>query len=64
MRQTTKERYKMKIAQSTTRVLLLTETQYEHLLTAVEIARASYEGIPEWTSEEKTYAKLLDIISE
>jgi hypothetical protein len=48
----------MKITASQTRLLVLTENQYQLLLQAVELARASYEGIDEWKQEERTFARL------
>ena len=48
----------MKITASQTRLLVLTENQYQLLLQAVELARASYEGIDEWKQEERVFARL------
>ena len=48
----------MKITASQTRVLVLTENQYQLLVQAVELARASYEGVDEWKQEERTFARL------
>ena len=53
-----RDRETMKITASQTRVLVLTENQYQLLVQAVELARASYEGVDEWKQEERTFARL------